>query len=61
MDKVPTFKEGNVEWYQGSVTDKNIMLKALNNCDAVLSAIGGDGLGKTTIYSDSIKIIYEAM
>mmetsp|Transcript_26639 Transcript_26639/g.23605 ORF Transcript_26639/g.23605 Transcript_26639/m.23605 type:complete len:216 (+) Transcript_26639:48-695(+) len=61
VDKAPKFQEGNVEWYQGSVLDKKVLLKVLDGVDGVLSAIGPDGMGATTLYSDSIKVIYEAM
>jgi len=61
LSKVPKFEEGEVEWIEGSVTDPEIVKKAVKDQDAIISTIGPDGLGKTTLYSDSAKIIIDAM
>mmetsp|Transcript_26350 Transcript_26350/g.23266 ORF Transcript_26350/g.23266 Transcript_26350/m.23266 type:complete len:100 (+) Transcript_26350:36-335(+) len=60
-DKAPKFEEGEVEWIKGSGTERDLLVNSMKGCDAVLSALGPNGLGKTTLYSDSVKIIYDAM
>ena len=61
MKKAQTYEEGQIEWQQCDATDKSCMLKATDGRDAVISSIGPKGLGKTSVYSDSIKVVLETM
>lgn len=60
-NKVPKFEEGEVEWQQCDATDKVCMTKATENVDAIISSLGPDKIGKTTVYSDSIKVMLDCM
>lgn len=59
--KAAKLKLGDVEWVQGSVFDENVLKKALEGQDAVISVLGPAGLGKTNIYSESAKLVVNAM
>ena len=61
MTKAAKFEEGDVEWLEGTATDPELLKKAIQGQDAIISTIGPDGLGKTTLYSDSAKLIINAM
>lgn len=61
VSKAPQFEQGKVEWLEGSATDPETLKKALSGVEGVISTIGPDGLGKTTLYSDSAKVIISAM
>jgi putative NADH-flavin reductase len=61
MKKAKKFEEGNVEWQECDATNKVCMLDAIDGRDAVISSIGPDGTGKTTVYSDSVQVMVDVM
>lgn len=61
MKKAKKFEEGEVEWQECDATNKVCMLDAVDGRDAVISSIGPDGTGKTTVYSDSVQVMVDVM
>jgi len=61
LKKVPKFKEGEVEWIEGSVLDQATVDKVVQGQDAVISVLGPKGTGKTELYSESAKNVVTAM
>lgn len=61
IQKAPKFAEGEVEWHQGSVLDQDTVNKAVEGQDAVISVLGPKGMGKTTLYSESARLVTNAM
>ena len=45
----------------GDVLEPGIVAAVVAGCDCVFSALGAQGLGETTLYSDSMKVLVEAM
>jgi len=61
LKNTPKFKEGEVEWIEGSVLDSAVVDKAVQGQDAVISVLGPKGTGKTNLYSESAKHVVTAM
>jgi len=61
LKKAKQYEEGNVEWQQCDALEHECMTKAMSGRDAVISSIGPKGLGKTTTYSESMKMILRTM
>ncbi len=61
LQKAPKFPEGEVEWIEGSVLDAAVVNKVVQGQDAVISVLGPKGTGKTDLYSQSAKLVVEAM
>ena len=61
INKAVNYEEGPIEWQQCSALEHECMSKATQGMDAVISTIGPKGLGKTTTYSESMKMILQTM
>lgn len=48
------------EWVSGNIYRKETLVELLKGHDVVISALGPDGIGKTTIFSDGLRNIVEA-
>ena len=51
----------NIKSIQGDVLDRESLLKAVEGQDAVIYAVGTNSTGPTTLFSDSTRILLEAM
>ena len=52
---------GAIGILEGDVRDREAVDVTVSGCDVVFSALGADGLGKTTLYSDGTANIIAAM
>ena len=52
---------GAIGVIEGSVFDREAVDATVGGCDVVLSALGSDGLGPTTVYSEGMANIIAAM
>ena len=52
---------GNFKWVKGNIYDKASFVESMRGHDIVLSCVGSDGLGKTTIFTEGLKNVFEAM
>lgn len=60
-NKAPKFKEGDVKWFEGSLSDTASIKRAAQGCSAILSCVGADNMKHTTVYTDVYQNVVPIM
>lgn len=60
-NKAPKIKEGNVNWFEGSLQEIGSLKKAAQGVSAIISCVGADDMNDTKVYTDVYKNVVPIM